>query len=308
MNKRYLVSLVLVSIAIAFPLFGKSKKWQVGTHSVADNELKKNKLTNEDTFTVIDDNNTLMVGVFDGHKGDFVSKYLQKHLLQNIKKMIRPQDSPHQIKNLIRTVFLKTDNDLKKYSATPMYCGAPGAIVIVRGCHVFVASIGSTRVIVQKKSTNWISRNHTPADPDEITRIEEAHGKIKTKKNMPVIVDECNKDESTCVVDKRGSRSFGDFFRDKDGIVRKPKGLTARPEIRMFDRNDVISFVVISDGIWRSYVNKDIDALSTLETEIRNDVKNSLDPKKIAHNIVSRAQIRPDADQDDMTAVCVILA
>lgn len=263
----------------------------------------------EDAYAILKDD---YFGVFDGHKGSYVSRYLAKNLLPLIEKKIACAESAKEIRRGIGRAFSKIDNDMRRNPKTPARSGAPGAVVVKKNSEFYVTHIGSTRAFVlpKKSSRFWVSRNHAVSDPREMDRIKREHGIIHngTKTSEYAIVDNCS--GNFCKVHKRASRSFGDFYLDEKGSLVKPKGLSVAPDITKFHEHNIRAIVIVTDGVWRPYGDKDGD-LAPLKNLLKGLFKSKMPPEKIAQSIVETVREKVIAEKqklDDMTVLVIKIA
>lgn len=246
-------------------------------------------------------------GIFDGHKGPFVSDYLAAQLLPSLEERIIDLPSAKEIRREIARAFFDIDNDMRLNKKTPPRSGAPGAVVIVNDHDIYVAHIGSTRVFVLGKNSRfWKSRNHEVRDPREMDRIRREQGLIKSSSTKEYsLIDDCS--GGVCSVDKRASRSFGDFYMREDGALAKPRGLSVIPDIKKFHRKNIRAIIMVTDGIWRPYGDTD-NNLASLENLFRDVIAEPISEAKKAESIVRTVRkkaIKEKCKLDDMTAIVI---
>ncbi len=251
-------------------------------------------------------------GVFDGHKGNYVSRYLAENLLPLIEKKITCTESAKEIRRGISRAFSKIDNDMRRDQKTPAQAGAPGTVVMKKNSEFYIAHIGSVRAFVLPKKNGRfrVSRNHAVSDPREMDRIKRERGLVRngTKTSEYVIVDNCS--ENICKVHKRASRSFGDFYLDGKGSLVKPKGLSVAPDITKFHEKNIRAIVIVTDGVWRPYGDKNSD-LAPLKDLFKKLLKSKMPPAKIAQSIVEAVRKKVLSEKqklDDMTVLVINLA
>lgn len=309
MHSNYATQTLLALLCLCTGVMA-AKETDIISYGVYSIPADTNKPT-EDTYATI---GTSYFGVFDGHKGDSVSQYLAKHLLERIKEKLEklPNDKAKDIKQIISAAFQKIDNDMRRDPIIKPLSGAPGAVVVNRGPYTYVANIGSTRIIVfeKNKSRPWRSRNHTVNDPREEDRIIRERGNIRTgSSTVKVITDDCI--EYICKIHKRASRAFGDFYEitiNGKTVLIKPRGLSVVPDIKKFHMNKIRAIFIVTDGVWRSYGDKDTD-LAPLEKLMKEALNEQLSPEEMAKTIVEKTRARAITENqklDDMTALVIL--
>ena len=127
---------------------------------------------NEDHFdikTPTDDNPYYYIGLYDGHGGDFVSKYLK----DNIKL---PQDV--NIQSLQKMVTDIQDDLTKNHADKIEKCGSTLlACVINNENDLFTINLGDSRMIIDiNDKAHQLTRDHKPSDNYEKERINKING------------------------------------------------------------------------------------------------------------------------------------
>lgn len=142
----------------------------------------------------------LLGGVFDGHGGDFVSKELEKILLQTMMRginstMARNADysgtgdgpSTASISAAIATSFVQVNADVSRLASANETGSCAVAFALVKSgsqLHLFVANAGDCRAVLmtgpphQRRAVR-LSEDHKPhpqANPAEIARVTQAGG------------------------------------------------------------------------------------------------------------------------------------
>lgn len=205
--------------------------------------LKGERSSNEDNHNVIlelenANNKTANVnyyGVYDGHGGKFVSKFLSENLYHFFvdRKVTYPLE-----KLYVNKVFDKIQNILfDKYEAESMECGSTCLIV----CHfkennkdyLNIMNTGDSRCVLCRNNMGIpLTKDHKPNWPDEKCRINKLGGIIR-------------KDGNTFRInDLSVSRAFGD--------KESKKFITHRPELYKYKiKGNIDKFMIIAcDGLW----------------------------------------------------------
>lgn len=309
MHSNYATQTLLALLCLCTGVMA-AKETDIISYGVYSIPADTNKPT-EDTYATI---GTSYFGVFDGHKGDSVSRHLAQNLLPLIKDRVLGLANPKDkdVKRAISAAFQEEDNTMRLDPASKPLSGAPGVVVVAHGNKVYCANVGSTRIFVLKKNNSrfWRSRNHTVNDPREEDRIIRERGNIRTgSSTVKVITDDCI--EYICKIHKRASRAFGDFYEitiNGKTVLIKPRGLSVVPDIKKFHMNKIRAIFIVTDGVWRPYGDKDTD-LAPLEKLMKGALNEQLSPEEMAKIIVenTRAQaINAGQKLDDMTALVVV--
>ena len=171
------------------------------------------------------DYKTSLFGIFDGHGGNDVVKYIKDRVPEIIKKNI---NDLCPIEKCFINAFNKIDEELKFYDSE--YTGSTATIVLFKDNKIYCANVGDSRAyIIYNNNIKQITVDHKCSVPEEAERIVNLGGKI-TK----------NRVQGQLVL----SRSLGDLYCKKYGVSNLPD-----ISINNIDYN--VKYVVIaSDGIW----------------------------------------------------------
>ena len=171
------------------------------------------------------DYKTSLFGIFDGHGGNDVVKYIKDRIPEIIKKNL---NDLYPIEQCFINSFNKIDEELKFYDSE--YTGSTATLVLIQDNKIYCANVGDSRAyIIYDNYIKKITVDHKCSVPEEAERIIKAGGKI-TK----------NRVQGQLVL----SRSLGDLYVKKYGVINLPDIST-----NTIDYN--IKYVVIaSDGIW----------------------------------------------------------
>ena len=174
----------------------------------------------------------ILITLFDGHGGDFVSKYLQQNFDKYFKKNLKNLKEEEINKSYNKT-FSEIDNDIKEKS---MYIGSTGTILLITEEEnqkvIYGANIGDTRcTLFNEKNYERLSFDHRADDKKEISRIINSGGYLKE-----------GRVNGTLML----SRVFGDFEFKKLGVKCEP--FLFKKVINNDIKNQFI--ILASDGIW----------------------------------------------------------
>ena len=207
----------------------QNKNTPFTSFSYYEDKNLKYRQSMEDTGVTIpnltNDYKTSLFGIFDGHGGRDVVKYIKDRIPEIIKKNI---NDLCPIEKCFINSFNKIDEELKFYDSE--YTGSTATIVLIQDNKLYCANVGDSRAyIIYNNSIKQITVDHKCSVPEEAERIMNAGGKI-TK----------NRVQGQLVL----SRSLGDLYVKKYGVSNLPD-----ISVNKIDYN--IKYVVIaSDGIW----------------------------------------------------------
>jgi len=202
-------------------------------------------------------NSINMLGVFDGHGGKLVSKYLKdnlpKYFIRKFKENLFVKSE--KFSKYVNKVFDAIQTKLiEEHPKAVNYCGSTACITIhclnkvEKKGFLWIINIGDSRAILNNKNglPIQLSKDHKPNSPEERTRIEKMGGKIAFDG-----VDWRIKDLSL-------SRAFGDL--DCTPYV------THLPQIYKHKLSNGDKFIIVAcDGLWDVINNQDaIDFIQEL--------------------------------------------
>ena len=169
-----------------------------------------------------------LFGIFDGHGGNDVVKYIKNRLPEIIKTNITKNNNYDSIENNLASSFHKIDEELKFYDSE--HTGSTATILLFQDNIVYCANVGdSTAFIVYDNFIKKISIDHKCTDPKEEERILLSGGKITKNRVMGQLVL---------------SRCLGDLYCKKYGVSNIPDISVNKLE------GNVKYVVVASDGVW----------------------------------------------------------
>jgi len=204
-----------------------------------------------------DRNNINMIGVFDGHGGKLVSKYLKDNLPDYFTKKFKDNllSKPEKFSKYVSKVFDTLQTKLiEEHPKAVNYCGSTACLVIhcinklEKKGYLWVINIGDSRAVLNNKNglSIQLSKDHKPNSPDERMRIEKMGGKIAFD------------GADWRVKDLSLSRAFGDI--DCTPYV------THLPQIYKHKLSSKDKFIILAcDGLWDVVSNQDaIDFIQDL--------------------------------------------
>lgn len=209
-------------------------------------DTKGMRIEMEDSWAVdCTDSKLKMFAVFDGHGGNLISKDLQDHFLEYVRKKWNEWYIMEEGDRICRifTTFDERYSD-EKYRGK----GSTVAIVIITENGVWIANVGDTEVMMmtfEKSNFEYrmmTKRHNVKEDKTEEERVLKLGAYIWMNRVSGVLAV---------------SRSFGDYDigRTKEGS----KYISSEPHVvfHKFHPGKKFIFTIGSDGMW-DYVQKDV--------------------------------------------------
>jgi len=215
-----------------------------------------------------------LFAIFDGHLGEKVPAYLQKHLFSNIMKEEDFWTHPEQA---ISRAYEKTDKAILSQSPELGRGGSTAvtAILFMNRGKLWVANVGDSRAVMARGgAVIQMTVDHEPSS--EKGAIENRGGFVS---NLPGDVPRVNGQLAV-------SRAFGDKSLKSH--------LRSDPDIRFSDTNaDAELLILASDGLWKVMKNEEA-------VEIARKIK---DPNAAARQLTTEALNRNS--KDDISCIVV---
>ncbi|XP_076928824.1 putative protein phosphatase 2C 10 [Bidens hawaiensis] len=224
-------------------------------------------------FVEIDEHELGLFAIYDGHSGDRVPSYLQKHLFDNILAESEFWVDP---KRAISKAYEKTDASILSHDSDLGRGGSTSVTtVLINGQRLWVANLGDSRAVISKGGEAiQLSTDHAPST--ERVSIEHKGGFVS---NMPGDVPRVNGQLAV-------SRAFGDKSL-KSHLRSDP----AIQDTLVDTKTDLL--VLASDGLWKVMNNQEA-------IDIARKIR---DPQKAAKRLVAEALKRDS--KDDISCVVV---
>ncbi|XP_048134377.1 probable protein phosphatase 2C 10 [Rhodamnia argentea] len=216
-----------------------------------------------------------LFAIFDGHLGDSVPAYLQKHLFQNILNEENFWTDPDRS---IARAYEKTDQAILSHNPDLGRGGSTAVTaILVNGSKLWVANVGDSRAVLSRKGQAvQMSIDHEPNT--ERGSIENRGGFVS---NMPGDVARVNGQLAV-------SRAFGD--------KNLKSHLRSDPDVQSTDVDQDTDFLILaSDGLWKVMSNQEA-------IDIARRMK---DPLRAAKSLVAEAVNRDS--KDDISCIVVRL-
>ncbi|KAK9111017.1 hypothetical protein Scep_018536 [Stephania cephalantha] len=214
-----------------------------------------------------------LFAIYDGHLGESVPAYLQKHLLSNILKeeefFIDPNKSIQKAYEQTDKAILSNSSDLGRGGSTAV------TAILINGQKLWVANVGDSRAVISRSGKAiQMTTDHEPST--ERGTIENKGGFVS---NMPGDVPRVNGQLAV-------SRAFGDKSLKSH--------LRSDPDVKYAEINMNIDILILaSDGLWKVMSNQEA-------VDIARKIK---DPQKAAKQLTIEAVNR--GSKDDISCIVV---
>lgn len=224
-------------------------------------------------FIQIDEHELGLFAIYDGHMGDRIPSYLQKHLFDNILKEDEFWVDPGRS---MSKAYEKTDQSILSDSSNLGRGGSTAVTaILINGQKLWVANVGDSRAVLSRGGqATQMTIDHEPGI--ERGSIEDKGGFVS---NMPGDVPRVNGQLAV-------SRAFGDKSLKSH--------LRSDPDIQ----NTIVDIscdvlIIASDGLWKVMNNQ----------EAVDIARRTRDPKKAAGQLIAEALKRES--KDDISCIVV---
>ncbi|KAI8507284.1 Protein phosphatase 1D [Branchiostoma belcheri] len=270
--------------------------------------------------------------VFDGHGGKDAAQFARENLYANIKKQngffSRDND---KVCKAIRQGFLETHKAMWKKIASwpktvtglPSTAGTTAAMVLIRGCTMYVAHVGDSAIMMgrydlysNRVKAVPLTHDHKPELPSERERIESLGGKVMNKSGVNRVVWHRPKLSHTgpirrstqidCIPFLAVARSLGDLwsydYGSGDYLVSPEPDIS----VHTVDPRSDKFIVLASDGLWNMMSMQDA-CNYVVECEQR---KHEEIGGHISHKLVHKALMRWRSRMlraDNTTAITIFI-
>lgn len=214
-----------------------------------------------------------LFAIYDGHLGDSVPAYLQKHLFNNILKDEEFWSDPTRS---ISKAYERTDEAILSHTPDLGRGGSTAVTaILINGEKLWIGNVGDSRAVLSRGGKAiQMSVDHEPNT--ERGSIEHRGGFVS---NMPGDVPRVNGQLAV-------SRAFGDKSLKSH--------LRSDPDVRDADINfDTDLLILASDGLWKVMENQ----------EAVDIARKYRDPQRAAKQLTAEALIRES--KDDISCVVV---
>ncbi|KAK9989089.1 hypothetical protein SO802_029328 [Lithocarpus litseifolius] len=214
-----------------------------------------------------------LFAIYDGHLGDSVPTYLQKHLFPNILKEDEFWTDPNRS---ISKAYERTDQAILSHNPDLGRGGSTAVTaILINGQKLWIANVGDSRAVLSRRGVAiQMTIDHEPNT--ERCSIEDRGGFVS---NMPGDVARVNGQLAV-------SRAFGD--------KNLKTHLRSDPDVQNADvDSDTDILVLASDGLWKVMANQ----------EAVDIARKTKDPQKAAKQLAAEALNRDS--KDDISIIVV---
>jgi len=192
-------------------------------------------------------------GLFDGHSGQEVGKYLMNNLHKLIHKKLKEKCDKENIdnniiKNLVINSFEEIDKEINSLNFKNE-TGSTGTVLLLykdttspSGKSFLCANVGDSKAyLITKQEMLLITKDHKCSDENEVKRIRDSGGIVFRERVFGTLML---------------TRSFGDKEMKKYGVLSTPDVF-----IKNVEKDDIF-IVIASDGVWDVVEEKEIFDMS----------------------------------------------
>eukprot|EP01035_Chromulina_nebulosa_P020140 gene20140-26149_t len=249
----------------------------------------------EDEFLFAENGNFL--GVFDGHLGANVAKYLKNNVYEYFDKFKNNNDVPITEETLakhLQNALLKVDSDCGTYPSLRSQ-GSTATIVYIfnddNKIKYLTGNVGDSRIVLCRNDIAYeLTKDHKPNDPIELKRIIDEGGDVywdgELSNGLPIPGQGCYR------VDSANGLAMSRAISDYDD---KPL-VSSNPDVHVTDGSDDDQFIILaSDGLWDVFSSQGAANLVNSATKFfqniyKNDpIKMSQFEKEVAALLVKKA-------------------
>jgi len=216
--------------------------------------------------------------VFDGHAGDFVSKYSSEHLIETILELwqcdgktedessekvleqsLTDSGELEKFREKIIEGFLKIDLNMRDLPTQKS--GTTAVATFVTPNKIIFANCGDSRALLcNNKNIKFVTSDHKPYNEEERKRIENAGGSVMIQRvNGSLAV----------------SRALGDYdYKNSPNLPPTKQLVSAEPDLDIIERSDDDEFLILAcDGVWDVMTNQEVIEYITSRLLIYSDLK-----------------------------------
>lgn len=224
--------------------------------------------------------------VFDGHAGDFVSKYSSEHLIETILELWCPEaqnnggikgldnvtdnsdlTDPEETEKFSQKIiegFLTMDTNMRalpKFTSGDEKSGTTAVAVFITPDKIIFANCGDSRALLcSNKDIKFVTFDHKPYNEEEKKRIENAGGSVMIQRvNGSLAV----------------SRALGDYdYKKSANLLPTEQLVSAEPDLSIIDRSEEDEFLILAcDGVWDVMTNQDVISYIRSRLMVFSDLK-----------------------------------
>ena len=188
-------------------------------------------------------------GLFDGHSGQEVGKYLMNNLHKFLHKKIKEKIDVENFDNtLLKNIVINSFEEIDKEINLQNFkneTGSTGTVLLLykditspSGKSFLCANVGDSKAyLITKQEMKLITKDHKCSDENEVKRIRDSGGIVFRERVFGTLML---------------TRSFGDKEMKKYGVLSTPDVF-----IKNVEKDDIF-IVIASDGVWDVVEEKEI--------------------------------------------------
>ena len=241
-------------------------------------------------------------GIYDGHRGVNISKYLKDNLSENIlnnsQLIINPIETIKKTFINIDKKLLNEYNNNKIKEISYEKSGSCCQILLNFDNKIYIGNLGNLRSIISSKLGKFINNlsiDHIPNEENEKRRIEKFNGKIIEKNNIYYIYS----------INFPFCRSIGDF--DIKTNIKNKGIIISEPDVIEIEINSYMDFILIGSSEIFKYVRNEELCKNVFYT-INQGIHSNLDYKNILSNICkSIIELVIDKGSKDNLSIIILI-
>eukprot|EP00927_Polykrikos_kofoidii_P022181 TRINITY_DN20756_c0_g1_i2.p1 TRINITY_DN20756_c0_g1~~TRINITY_DN20756_c0_g1_i2.p1 ORF type:complete len:377 (+),score=68.22 TRINITY_DN20756_c0_g1_i2:85-1215(+) len=261
---------------------------------------------------------TAMFGVLDGHGGESVALFCQRHLPAEISRGCSKDihttlvDAFHAMDEMLfdpqnlaelRSCKRGMKVSMNSWYAHPNVVGCTAVVCCVRRDALIVANAGDSRAVLCRHGQAVpLSEDHKPNLPGELQRISNAGGTVERQQAGTIVQYRVNGNLNL-------SRSIGDLeYKKNADLGPAEQMICSTPDVSTFKREARDEFIVLCcDGVWDVMGNQDVVDFVRARLIGNSSVVLSKIAEELLDNCVSHdLSATGGLGGDNMTAVIVV--
>jgi len=264
--------------------------------------------------------NTAAFSVMDGHGGDQVARFCEKHLpeeivagpssdvcgalIRSFHRMDELLGSAQQQEEL-KSLSTKTHTiGSKAWTANPHWIGCTAVVCLLQSDMIIVANAGDSRAVLCRKGQAVpLSEDHKPNLPGERARIMRAGGCVEKQHVGQIIQYRVNGNLNL-------SRSIGDLEYKKNlDLLPSEQMICSTPDVQTYPREADDEFLLLAcDGIWDVIGSQ--DAVDFVRSRLVQSTRplSAIMEEMLDHCLSPDLSATHGLGGDNMTAMVVVFA
>ncbi|OGB83434.1 hypothetical protein A3F66_00195 [candidate division TM6 bacterium RIFCSPHIGHO2_12_FULL_32_22] len=240
-------------------------------------------------------------GLYDGHNGSDVSKFVADHLPGNITNHPEFQTNPEKA---LFDAYMKTDAEIPQDIENQ---GCTAVTALFKGNKLYVANTGDSRAVLSRDGRAIaLSEDQSPEVPAERARIEALGGKVALTAEFEAAYPE------GYPIDKAGKIKLFPYRVNKSLNMARALGdkknrpfIIPNPEVKVIELKPEDEFLILAcDGIW-DYMEENQEAVNRVNIILSSGKDLNQSAEELIKYVNSKA--RGDLGHDNMSVIIVDL-